>query len=136
MRLRRGFLGIVFQHSALIPSLSAAENVALVRGADGRLISRVSDARQALSRVGLDGRANHFPGQLSGGEQQRVAIARAMNGSPPVVVIDEPTASLDRKTADQIIKVLTDVRDSGHAVLVASHDQHVIDAADFVVSLD
>jgi ABC-type lipoprotein export system ATPase subunit len=136
MRLRRGFLGIVFQHGALIPSLTAAENVALVRGADGRLVSGVTEARQALRRVGLDGRADHFPSQLSGGEQQRVAIARALNGNPPVVVIDEPTASLDRKSADQIIELLTDVRDTGYAVLVASHDRHVIDAAEFVVSLD
>lgn len=136
MRLRRGFLGVVFQHGALIPSLTAAENVALVRGADGRLVSGVAEAREALRRVGLDGRTDHFPVQLSGGEQQRVAIARALTGNPPVVVIDEPTASLDRNSADQIIKVVTDVRESGYAVLVASHDRHVIDAADLVISLD
>lgn len=135
-RLRRGFIGFVFQHGGLVPSLTTAENVALARGADGSLSSNPARVRELLQRVGLDGRADHFPSQLSAGEQQRVAIARALNGDPPLLLIDEPTASLDRASADEIVRLLEDVRDAGHAILVASHDAHVVAVADFVLGLD
>ncbi len=135
-RLRRGFIGFVFQHGGLVPSLTAAENVALARGADGSLSNNPAGVRELLKRVGLDGRADHFPSQLSAGEQQRVAIARALNGDPPLLLIDEPTASLDRASADQIVQLLRELRDAGHAILVASHDPHVVAAADFVLGLD
>ncbi|MGM7668380.1 ATP-binding cassette domain-containing protein [Microbacterium sp. A93] len=87
-------------------------------------------ARDLLHRLGVGDRATYFPERLSGGERQRVAFARALLLSPAVVMADEPTASLDRATADQLITLLRGLLDDGIAVLVASHDQHLIAAAD------
>lgn len=135
-RERRGLLGFVFQGAELIPSLSAAENVALVRGRDGRRAVDQRGAATLLARFGLAGRADNLPHQLSGGEQQRVAVARALVGDPAAVVLDEPTAYLDRQAADGIIKMLGDLRREGRALLVASHDDHVIGFCDRVLHLE
>jgi len=89
-----------------------------------------------LEMVGVDGRARNFPSQLSGGERQRVGIARALYLDPLALLIDEPTANLDRTTADEIIDLLTDLRNSGHGLLVASHDARLAARADRIVTLD
>jgi ABC-type lipoprotein export system ATPase subunit len=83
-----------------------------------------------LHRLGVGPRATHYPDRLSGGERQRVAFARALLLGPAVIMADEPTASLDRTTADQLIDLLRTLTDDGIAILVASHDQHLIAAAD------
>lgn len=135
-RGRRGFLGFVFQEGALIPTLTAAENVAIVRGADGRLALGPDGVLPLLERVGLSDRAGHFPSQLSGGEQQRIALARALVGDPPMLIVDEPTAHLDRAAADHVIALLADLCAEGRGVLVASHDHAMIERADRVIRMD
>jgi len=134
--LRREMLGIVFQDAGLIGALTAAENVALPGLPAGLGQDARRRARELLELVGVAGRANHFPSQLSGGEQQRVGIARALFADPPVLIVDEPTSNLDRRTADAIIQLLTSIRTAGRGLLVASHDAHLIARADRVVPLD
>ncbi len=134
--LRREMLGIVFQEAGLIGTLTAAENVALPGLPAGLGRDARRRARELLELVGVAGRANHFPSQLSGGERQRVGIARALFADPPVLIVDEPTANLDRRTADAIIELLASIRAAGRGLLVASHDAHLIARADRVVALD
>lgn len=133
---RRGrFIGMVFQSAALIESLTAAENVALAGVPSG--VSRDRDHSIALlEQFGLRARARHFPAQLSGGEQQRVAIARALYADAPLLIVDEPTANLDRRTADELIDGLHDLRREKRGLLVASHDPHVINMADRLIELE
>jgi ABC-type lipoprotein export system ATPase subunit len=137
---RESALGFVFQTGGLIDLLTAAENVALpgLSRSSARVSARAARERadSLLKQMGLAERAKHFPAQLSGGERQRVAVARALFGAPRILIVDEPTASLDAAGAKEMVAVLIAVRDTGCAVLVASHDQHVIDAADRVVRLD
>lgn len=135
-RARRGRLGFVFQEAALIPTLTAAENVAIVRGTDGRTVLGPEEAGPLLERVGLADRAGHFPSQLSGGEQQRVAVARGLAGDPPLLIVDEPTAHLDRASADEVVGLLAALAAEGRAVLVASHDHAMIDRAERVIRMD
>lgn len=134
--LRREMLGIVFQDAGLIGTVTAAENVALPGLPAGLGRDARRRALELLELVGVAGRANHFPSQLSGGEQQRVGIARALFADPPVLIVDEPTANLDRRTADAIIELLASIRAAGRGLLVASHDAHLIARADRVVPLD
>ncbi|MGM7699647.1 ABC transporter ATP-binding protein [Microbacterium sp. A84] len=127
---RRGHVGYLDQRGSLVPGLTALENVLLPAVPDRRTRALSRRARDLLHRLGVGDRATYFPERLSGGERQRVAFARALLLSPAVVMADEPTASLDRATADQLITLLRGLLDDGIAVLVASHDQHLIAAAD------
>ncbi|QUW19832.1 ATP-binding cassette domain-containing protein [Agrococcus sp. Marseille-Q4369] len=133
---RNTFLGYLDQGGELLPGLTALENVLLpavpTRSAK-RLVPR---AVELLEHVGVDHRMQHTPDRLSGGERQRVALARALLMSPAVVVADEPTASLDRESADVVIALLAGLADHGVAVLVAAHDPQLIAAAGTVTRLD
>lgn len=140
---RRRTIGFVFQSGGLVDQLTAAENVALPglagggdRGTRGRHDGVRARVASLLEEVDLAKRAHHFPAQLSGGERQRVAVARALFADPPVLIIDEPTASLDATSAEKMVELLRRIRDTGRAVLVASHDEHVIRGADRVTHLD
>lgn len=134
-RWRRHNVGMVPQGAGLIDTLTAAENVAMALwGKTGRRTGQ--EVAAALSRVGVTERAHHWPSQLSGGEQQRVALARAVIGKPPLVIADEPTASLDRHRADALIDLLASFKHDGHAILAASHDPVLIDKADHVAWLE
>jgi ABC-type lipoprotein export system ATPase subunit len=127
---RREAIGYLDQGGVLVPGLTALENVllpAVPQRQTRRLVKRASELLQAL---GVDGRANSYPEKLSGGERQRVALARALLLEPSIIMADEPTASLDRASADSVIKLLRGFADTGIAVIVAAHDQHLIDAAD------
>jgi len=134
-RLRGSSIGIVFQNSALIETLTAAENVAVAGVPLGRRGGGPRTA-QLLEELGVGARARHFPAHLSGGEQQRVAIARALFGDPALLLVDEPTANLDRRTADEVIGILRSLADRGRGLLVASHDKHAMDVAARVVELE
>jgi putative ABC transport system ATP-binding protein len=131
---RRDDLGFVFQFFNLVPSLTALENVELIAELAG------DDARgrsvQILGRVGLADRLDHFPGQLSGGEQQRVAIARALVKAPPVLLCDEPTGALDLETGRSVLRTLRDVADAvGCTVIVVTHNAVVARMANRVLSM-
>ena len=121
-RFRRRTLGFVFQSYHLIPTLAAAENVAVpleLAGAPAPLAA----ARERLAEVGLAERADHYPAQLSGGEQQRVAIARAVALTPPLLLADEPTGNLDSATGAQIVDLLLALnRERGSTLLLVTHD--------------
>jgi putative ABC transport system ATP-binding protein len=129
---RRDHVGFVFQFYNLIPSLTAAENVALVTD----IARDPMEPREALEIVGLQDRANHFPSQLSGGEQQRVAIARSIAKRPDVLLCDEPTGALDVKTGVLVLEALVRVnRELGTATVVITHNAVIATIADRVISL-
>jgi len=129
---RRRHIGFVFQFYNLIPSLTARENVALVT----ELVDRPMPPEDALALVGLGQRLDHFPAQLSGGEQQRVAIARAIAKQPAVLLCDEPTGALDITTGVVVLEALERVnRELGTATVVITHNAAIADMADRVVRL-
>lgn len=133
---RNTFLGYLDQGGELLPGLTALENV-LLPAVPTRAVKRLtSRAVELLEHVGVDHRMQHTPDRLSGGERQRVALARALLMEPTVVVADEPTASLDRASADTVIELLAGLVDHGVAVLVAAHDPGLIAAARSVTRLD
>jgi|SRR5450756_159386 len=119
-RLRRKHIGFIFQAYNLIPDLTAWENVALPLYYDGirDKQERKRRAMEALARVNLEGRADHFPSELSGGEEQRVAIARSLINHPAVILADEPTGNLDIATSDDVIALLEDIHDKEKVMLV------------------
>jgi lipoprotein-releasing system ATP-binding protein len=123
-RLRRSHLGFVYQYHHLLPEFSAVENVILPQMIAGqpRSAARLR-ALDLLERMGLKARADHRPGQLSGGEQQRVAICRALANQPKVLLADEPTGNLDPHTAESVFgELLRLVRSTGVAALIATHN--------------
>jgi putative ABC transport system ATP-binding protein len=131
---RRERVGFVFQFFNLVPSLTALENVQLIAELVGKVDPEVS--ADALRSVGLDGRADHFPAALSGGEQQRVAIARAIVKDPPILLCDEPTGSLDLDTGRQVLSVLQRLsRDGRRTVLLVTHNSAIATMADRVVRM-
>ena len=131
-RFRREHIGFVFQFYNLIPSLTALENVALVT----EIAERPMPATEALQLVGLGDRINHFPSQLSGGEQQRVAIARAIAKRPDVLLCDEPTGALDFTTGKIVLHVLKKVNeDLDTTVAVITHNASIAGMADRVIRL-
>jgi putative ABC transport system ATP-binding protein len=126
-------VGFVFQSYNLVSTLSVAENVAFpmewTRMPEEEIEKRTSEL---LEMVGLQSRANHFPAQLSGGEQQRVGFARALANDPPLILADEPTGNLDRKNAGKIVQVLQLLKEKGKTIVVATHDLQINQLADQV----
>lgn len=129
---RRKHVGFVFQFYNLMPSLTARENVELVT----EIADNPMDAGKALDLVGLSGRRDHFPAQLSGGEQQRVAIARAVAKQPTVLFCDEPTGALDSSTGRAVLRVLQNVnRELGTTVMIITHAAATADMAHRVIQM-
>jgi putative ABC transport system ATP-binding protein len=130
-KFRRERVGLVFQQFSLLPMLNAVENVMLpLLPYCSRKILR-KRATSLLTEIGLGERLEHYPDQLSGGEQQRVAIARAMIASPPLLLADEPTGSLDSATGRQVITQLdTLCREYGCTLVVVTHDARIAEMAD------
>ena len=124
-------VGYVFQSYNLVSTLTVAENVAFpmewLRKPEDQIKKHVDEL---LEIVGLRQRSEHFPFQLSGGEQQRVAFARALANSPPLLLADEPTGNLDKKTSFQIVQILQTLKDEGKTVIVASHDSRINELGD------
>jgi putative ABC transport system ATP-binding protein len=135
-RFRLRNIGFVFQRFYLMPALTAAENVELPM-AEARIRKDVrrARARELLAYVGLGGRAEHRPSQLSGGEQQRVAIARALANEPALLLADEPTGELDASTGAEVIALLARLNADGTTVIVVTHDEHLATAARRVVHM-
>ena len=135
-RFRLRNIGFVFQRFYLMQALSAAENVELPMGEAGvKRAERRARARELLSYVGLEGRANHRPSQLSGGEQQRVAVARALANRPALLLADEPTGELDAATGAEVIALLRRLNADGTTVVVVTHDENLAKAAKRVVHM-
>ena len=134
-KLRGAKVGFIFQSFQLIPTLTAAENVQVpleLRG-DDDVVARALDL---LTRVGLGDRTDHYPAQLSGGEQQRVAIARAFANKPRILFADEPTGNLDGSTGARIVALLDELnRESGATVVIVTHDLTLAEHAQRVIRL-
>lgn len=129
---RREHVGFVFQFYNLIPSLTALENVALVT----EIAHNPMDAKDALALVGLEDRMDHFPAQLSGGEQQRVAIARAIAKKPSILLCDEPTGALDSQTGTMVLDAIDTVnREVGTTTILITHNVVVGEMADRSITL-
>jgi putative ABC transport system ATP-binding protein len=133
-RYRADKIGFVFQQFHLIPYLTALENVMLSQYFHS--ITDEKEATEALARVGLSDRLNHVPAELSGGEQQRVAIARALINQPKLILADEPTGNLDEANEVVVLKLLHELHDSGHTILVVTHSQAIGNLADRRVELE
>jgi putative ABC transport system ATP-binding protein len=131
-RIRRDHIGFVFQFYNLIPSLTARENVALVTD----IAKHPMPAEEALRRSGLPDRMDHFPSQLSGGEQQRVAIARAIAKRPDVLLCDEPTGALDYETGRQVLEAIADINTQlGTTTIIITHNASIAGMGDRVIRL-
>jgi putative ABC transport system ATP-binding protein len=130
-------VGFVFQSYNLISTLTVAENIAFpmewTRKPENHIKKRVEEL---LEIVGLQHRAEHFPSQLSGGEQQRVAIARALANDPPLLLADEPTGNLDAKTSLKIVEILKMLKENGKTIIVATHDEQILRLADQILFLE
>ena len=136
--LRLAYVGFVFQGHNLLASATARDNVALpleLRGTPATEARRRAD--ELLTRVGIAHRLHGKPRDLSGGERQRVAIARALAGSPPLILADEPTASLDATNGRMVTELLrTLAKEHGHTVLVVTHDNRIFDLADRILHIE
>jgi putative ABC transport system ATP-binding protein len=135
-RFRRDNVGIVFQNFHLVPTMTALENVALPAEFAGRE-DAFDRAAEGLKAVGLGHRLDHYPGQLSGGEQQRAALARALVTDPKLVLADEPTGNLDGETGRQVIALLFDLaRRRGTTLILITHDNALAERCDRVIRLE
>ena len=135
-KIRREKIGFVFQHFNLIPTLTALENVDIaMRFARVPKSERKRRAVELLTQMGIADRINHKPSELSGGEQQRTAIARALSNHPAIILADEPTGEVDTKTRDIIVRLLKDLSQEGHTILVVTHDTAVAQQTGRIISM-
>lgn len=136
--LRLSYIGFIFQGHNLLPALTAEENVAFpleLRGCSHH--AALKEAREMLEAVGLGGMGKKMPSDLSGGQRQRVAVARAVAGRPPLILADEPTASLDAESGKQVTSLLKQLStERGHTVIVVTHDNRIFHLADRTVYIE
>jgi len=129
--------GFIFQNYNLISTLTAEENVMFPMNLAGVVFKQARGlAVKLLKRLGLGERREHLPFQLSAGEQQRVAIARALANDPPVILADEPTANLDKKSAEIIRDLFKDLKALGKTIIIATHDDYLIELADRIIDFE
>ena len=129
-------IGIVYQQNNLLPDFTALENLYLAALSinDSKKIA-ISKAEKLLKKIGLSNRADHFPSQLSGGEAQRIAIARAIINDPDIILADEPTGSLDMKTAKNIFSLLNNQKKRNRLIIFATHNRFFAKKADYLLEL-
>ena len=135
-RIRNREIGFVFQNFNLLPNLTVWENVELplaYRGMVGR--ERRRRVNEALERVQMDFRSDHFPSQLSGGQQQRVAVARALAGRPAILLCDEPTGNLDSANGEAVMQLFQELHDDGSTICMVTHDERFMSYAKRIVHL-
>jgi len=134
--LRRRHFGFIFQRYHLLGELTATGNVELPAGYAGApRRDRTARANALLDRLGMLDRADHRPGQLSGGQQQRVSIARALMNGADVILADEPTGALDRRSGDELLRLLEELRDEGRTVIIVTHDMSVASRAERIIEI-
>ena len=126
-RTRRETIGLIFQQFHLIPHLTAVENIMLAQYYHS--LPERKEALEALARVGIEQRADHFPSQLSGGEQQRVCVARALINRPTVILADEPTGNLDEDNERLVMDLFAELHSEGHTIILVTHDEAIGRAA-------
>ena len=134
--VRRKGISIIYQQNNLLSDFTALENVIIPLVNNGySWIESTKRARKILSLVNLSKRLNHFPSELSGGEQQRVAVARALITEPDLILADEPTGSLDRKTANEIFSLFSKLKTKNRAILYATHNRELSNRADYKLNI-
>ena len=134
--VRKKGISIIYQQNNLLSDFTALENVIIPLVNNGYEWSKaVNKAVKILSQVNLSERADHFPSELSGGEQQRVAVARALITEPDLILADEPTGSLDRKTANEIFSLFKKLKSKNRAILYATHNRELSNRADYKLSI-
>ena len=134
--VRRRGISIIYQQNNLLSDFTALENVVIPLINNGNLWTEsIKKAKKVLSLVGLSKRLNHFPSELSGGEQQRVAVARAIITEPDLILADEPTGSLDRKTANEIFSLFTKLKSKKRTILYATHNRELANRADYKLNI-
>ena len=130
-KIRSNKIGIIYQQNNLLQDFTALENVYLAGLAlSGKKKESIKKAKKVIKKMGLSSRENHYPSELSGGEMQRIAIARAIINEPEIILADEPTGSLDRKTAKEIFKVLYNLKDKNRLIIYATHNRFFANMAD------
>ena len=134
--VRKKGISIIYQQNNLLGEFTALENVLIPLLNNGYLWNEsVKKALKVLSLVGLSKRVNHFPSELSGGEQQRVAVARALITEPDLILADEPTGSLDRKTSEEIFSLFLKLKSKDRAILYATHNRELSNRADYKLNI-
>lgn len=132
--LRNKYMGFIFQNYLLMPELTAFENACLSASIGGKVDHAY--VQRLMERVGLGGRLDHLPGELSGGEQQRVAIARALSNNPSIIFADEPTGNLDSKNGNEVLNLLFELADEdGKTLVVVTHDSHIAERGDRIITI-
>ena len=134
--VRKKGISIIYQQNNLLSDFTALENVVIPLINNGNLWTEsIKKAKKVLSLVGLSKRLNHFPSELSGGEQQRVAVARAIITEPDLILADEPTGSLDRKTANEIFSLFSKIKSKNRTILYATHNRELSNRADYKLNI-
>lgn len=134
-QLRNREVGFIFQNFQLLPTLTALENVIVPLELQG-VKNAIETGHELLSKVGLESRMNHYPSQLSGGEQQRVALARAFSSNPSILFADEPTGNLDEETGERVIQLLFNLnKEAGTTLVIVTHDLELAKKCDRVLKL-
>ena len=134
--LRAKMIGIIYQQDNLLADFTALENIYLASLATGKNKElSISKARKLLKKVGLTNRADHYPSELSGGEKQRISIARALINDPKIILADEPTGSLDLKTAKGIFSILKDQINSNRIIIFATHNRFFANKSDCLLEM-
>ena len=135
-KFRAKKIGIVYQQNNLLPDFTSLENIYLASlSINNDKDLAISKAKQLLKKIGLSSRADHYPSQLSGGESQRIAIARAIINDPDIILADEPTGSLDMKTAKIIFNLLNDQQRSNRLIIIATHNRFFGNKADCLLEI-
>ncbi len=134
--LRAKKIGIIYQQNNLLPDFTALENIYLASlSVSNNKDLSILKAKKLLKKIGLSNRSDHFPSQLSGGESQRVAIARAIINDPEIILADEPTGSLDMKTAEDIFQLLNNQKRSDRLIIFATHNRFFANKADYLLEM-
>ena len=132
-RFRRENIGLVFQQFHMIPHLTALENVMIAQYFHS--IEDEEEAKEALTRVGMEHRLNHLPSQLSGGEQQRVCIARALINHPQIILADEPTGNLDKKNEEAVLDIFRELHSAGKTIVIVTHNPEIGELGDMIMQI-